>query len=83
MDAIRYIVFVVYRAIFVELDNFQRMRKAAFDALIKSDFLCLPICYSERSATTASFRDAIFAGMWPPNMVRIVLIATNRTACPI
>ena len=39
------------------------MRKAAFDALIKSDFLCLPICYSERSATTASFRDAIFAGM--------------------
>ena len=63
MDAIRYIVFVVYLAIFVKLDNFQRMRKAAFDALIKSGFLSFPICYSERSATTASFRDAIFAGM--------------------
>ena len=37
--------------------------------------------YSERSASTASFLEAMRAGICPPSMVRMVLIATRINAC--
>ena len=37
--------------------------------------------YSERNASTASFFEAMRAGICPPNMVRMVLIATRINPC--